>query len=572
MLAVTMDTSCALNFLGEDEEVSDDVADLVAAATSGAITLAVTERAFEEVSRAKESERREHRLAQLRGFGRLELPGHQVAERDQLAERLHAALFPDAVSGSRTDEHNIRDCQQLATHHLLGRDAFVTLDGKLLARRDAAAGCDVTILGADDLLAQLAADRRHGQLVRPPTIAVRDAVHPGDDGAIREVLSPLEDDYPNFKKWLNRALAKAATGDVSVRVGVVGDRVGAVALTSAKDPRVVKLSAFYVSDWAQGEGLGQHLLWSEIRSWAISNVEKVYVTVSSRHSDLIDFFGSFGFLIEGLSPRRYQADTAELVMGKHMIRQVVDDNTLNEFAAGVAPVFGAPASLPRGDARWALVPREAHPHLGWTGSGPDLRLVASDDDGQELRGWGLLQLETIFHPARFAVTGRRALIVPIRQQWADAMLEYPGQQRSLLAADTSDRLVLRADNAYYCIPTARRESRAGTPILFHVSGGVGLVGEGRIVEAVVDIPEELFARFGGMGVYGIKEIRQHIRQGGPNTGKAMALRFALYVPFEEPIRRDRLWAEVGRKLQLQTITPIAGEEFESLRRIGGVTW
>jgi hypothetical protein len=568
-----MDTSCALNFLGEDQEVADDVVDVVAAAMSGSITLAVTERAFEEVSRAQPSDRREHRLAQLRGFGRLELPIHRLKDRDQLAAKLHAAIFPDALPGSRTNEHNERDSHQLATHHLLGRDVFVTLDRKLLTRASAAVAHGVTVLSPKKLLERLQSDREQGRLPRPPTIAVRDAVHPADDAAIREVLSPLGDDYPDFSGWLTGALVKAAEGRVGVRVGLVGERIGAVALTSRKDPRVVKLSAFYVSQWAQGAGLGQHLLWSEIRNWATAEIEKAYVTVSSRHSGLIDFFGAFGFLIEGVSPRRYQQDTAELVMGKHLIRQVVDDDALGEFAADVAArVFGTPVSLPHGDGRWALAPREARPALVWDGSGADLRLVAFDRGGAEVRGWELLQLETIFHPARFAVTGRRALIVPIRQQWADAMLEYPGQQRSLLAADPSDKLVLRADNAYYCTPTAQSQARAGTPILFHVSGGIGLVGEGRIVEAVIDVPEELFARFGGMGVYGIKEIRQHIRRNGPNAGRAMALQFSLYVPFERTITRGELWAEVGRKLQLQTITPIPGEEFERLRRMGGLTW
>lgn len=568
-----MDTSCALNFLGEDQEVSDDVVDIVAAATSGSITLAVTERAFEEVSRARDSNRREHRLAQLRGFGRLELPAHRLGDRDQLAARLHAAMFPDAVPGSRTNDHNQRDSHQLATHHLLGRDVFVTLDRKLLTRANAAEARGVTILSPQKLLARLQAERQQGQLPRPPTIAVRDAVHPHDDAAIREVLSPLADDYPDFSGWLNGGLAKASQGLIQVRVGLVGERVGAVALTSRKDARVLKLSAFYVSEWAQGAGLGQHLLWSEIRSWATADIEKVYVTVSSRHSDLIDFFGDFGFLIEGVSARRYQADTAELVMGKHLVRQVVADDALYEFATAVAArVFGTPVRLSSGDGRWALEPRESCPALTWVGTGPDLRLVASDHGGAELRSWDLLHLERIFHPARFAVTGRRALIVPIRQQWADAMLEYSGQQRSLLATDTSDRLVLRADNAYYCTPTAQSEARAGTPILFHVSGGIGLVGEGRIVEAVIDAPDELFARYGGMGVYGMKEIRQHIRRNGPNVSKAMALRFASYVPFEHALTRDQLWAAVSRQLQLQTITPIAGEEFERLRRMGGLTW
>lgn len=131
------------------------------------------------------------------------------------------------------------------------------------------------------------------------SLAVRDADIDKDEGTVRDVLAPLADDYPDFSGWLNGSLKKARAGQVRVRVGLFGARVGAVALSIRKDDRVVKLSAFYVTEDARAAGLGQHLLWSELRTWAISGVEKVYVTVSSRHADLIGFFREFGFVLRG---------------------------------------------------------------------------------------------------------------------------------------------------------------------------------------------------------------------------------------------------------------------------------
>ncbi|MEJ7783296.1 MAG: hypothetical protein WKF96_00745 [Solirubrobacteraceae bacterium] len=573
MLSVTLDTSCALNFLGEDEKTSDALVDAVAAAMAGCVNLRVTGQAYDEVARTADEERRRERLSRLRTFGRVESPAHREAERDTLAEALHEQLFPSAQPGSRTNEHNRRDCLQLATHVVVGRDLFVTSDDKLHGRVASVKPSGVVVVSPEELVARLAQEQQQGRLPSAPAIAVRDAVVDQDEAAIREVLAPLAADYPDFAGWLNGALEKASAGTARIRVGLAGGRIGAVALSIRKDERVIKLSAFFVSDWARDAGLGQHLLWSEIRSWAQACIEKVYVTVSSRHAELVEFFAGFGFLIEGIAARRYQDDTGEIVLGKHLVRRVIADDDLDDFAAQVAaPVFGAPGAVTSTPSTWALAPRATHPRFEWRGAGAATQLAACTGD-EDLRSWSLLDLETVFHPARFALGARRALIVPIRPAWAEAMLDYPSQQLTLMgAAAGSEKLLLRSENAYYCYPTALQVAVSGTPISFMVTGGVGLVGEARIITAVVDSAEELFARFGGLGIYGIREIRTHARTTGARAGQALVMHFGSYVPFDQAVTRDRMVAALGRNLQVQTITPIAGNEFETLRRIGGLTW
>jgi N-acetylglutamate synthase-like GNAT family acetyltransferase len=574
MLAATLDTSCALNFLGHDAEADDALSDLVAAAFAGRLNLRVTEQAFVEVAHTAEDIVRRQRLARLRAFRCVELPDSMVEKRDGLAAELKAALFPGSRLGSRTDRHNQGDCLQLATHALVGRDVFCTRDGKLLTseRATAAANFGIAIASPADLLARISEEDRHGQQPSAPSLAVRDVDVDRDEGAVREVLKPLSEDYPDFRSWLNGRLAKAAAGEVRVRVGLVGDQIGAVALSTQKDERVVKLSAFYVSEGARTAGLGQHLLWAELRAWATSGVEKVYVTVSSRHGELVGFFSDFGFLVEGVSPRRYQDDTAEIVLGKHLIRRVVDAAGLDSFVDEVASrVFSAPASIAPDGETWALPPASIHPEFRWEGAGGSLRLVAYED-GTASRRWGLLELERAFHPVRFTLPGRKALLVPIQPRWADAMLEYTNQQQNLFAADASSRLLLRAENAYYCYPTALGVARPGTPILFFVSGDVGLVGEARVIDAMVDIPEELFAKFGGLGIYGIDDIRGHVGKRGEHRGHSLAMRFGSYVPFSAPVKLKRMQTILARKVIPQAITPIAGEEFEALRRTGGLEW
>ncbi|HEX5308062.1 MAG TPA: GNAT family N-acetyltransferase [Solirubrobacteraceae bacterium] len=572
MLAVTLDTSCALNFLGLDETADDALIDLVAAAIAGRVDVCVTEQAYEEVRRNPREDERAQRLARLRTFGRVGLAAHRTAERDRLAGELLRALFPDAEAGSRTDSHNRRDCLQLATHALVGRDVFCTLDGKLLKRAASAAARGIEVLGPEAALALVEEERAGAAAVGVSALAVRDVEVDRDEGAIREVLAPLADDYPDFGGWLNGALTKAERGEVSIRVGVLSECVGAVALSTRKDERVVKLSAFYVTERARDAGLGQHLLWSELRGWVAGGVEKVYVTVSSRHAELIGFFRAFGFLIEGVSPRRYQDDTAEIVLGKHLIRRVVDDGALSAFAQEVAArVFAAPGGLSADGGTWALAPLDAHPAFSWSGEGASLRLVARASAGTAERQWGLLDLERAFHPLRLGVSERRALLVPIQPQWAEAMLDYPTRQPSLFET-SPEKLLLRADNAYYCYPRLLDVAVPGAPILFYVSGGRGIVGEARIIQAQVAAPEELFARFGGLGIYGIHEIRAHVQTRGERAGQALALRFGSYVPFAAPVSIGAMRKALGRGIQPQSLTPLSGEDFELLRRTGGLEW
>jgi N-acetylglutamate synthase-like GNAT family acetyltransferase len=571
MLAVTLDTSCALNFLGHDTEADDALIDLVAAAMDGRLDLRVTEQAFEEVGHTSEETMREQRLSRLRTFGRVKLDAHQVGERDELSERLKAAVFPASQVGSRTDGHNRRDCLQLATHALVGRDVFCTLDTKLLKRAESARDLGVNVLSPTELLELIKDRKTPEQLPGASSLAVRDADIDKDEGAVRSVLAPLANDYPDFSGWLNSSLKKARAGQVRVRVGLADKQVGAVALSTRKDDRVVKLSAFYVTEDARAAGLGQHLLWSELRTWAISGVEKVYVTVSSRHAELIGFFREFGFMVEGISARRYQNDTAEIVLGKHLVRRVIDDHGLGSFTDEIASyVFSAPASVATAGETWALPPASTHPTFAWSGGGASLELVALADGVAERR-WGLLELERTFHPVRFSLQTRKALLVPIQPQWAGAMLEYTGQQPSLFDPP-SEKLILRSDNAYYCYPRSLNVAQPGTPILFYVSGGTGLVGEARIINAAVGGPEELFARFGGLGIYEINQIRDHIGKTGKHLGEALALRFGSYVPFPSPVNIDQMRTALKRNVHPQTLTSILSEEFELLRRTGGLEW
>ena len=117
-----------------------------------------------------------------------------------------------------------------------------------------------------------------------------------------------------------------AKNDVSKKVVEIDRTIAAYSMWARKDERNVKLQTFMVGQLFRGTAIGPHLLYHELRTWAADmKVARAFVTVASSKSELIAYFMQFGFRVEGVSANRYaRASTAaELVMGKHFVRDVV---------------------------------------------------------------------------------------------------------------------------------------------------------------------------------------------------------------------------------------------------------
>lgn len=568
MDSLTLDVSCALNFLNSDESADTAVMALVRAGMTGTVDLVLSQEAFDEVAGTEDDELRAQRLARLAAFERLEPPASREHELDDLADDLLRALFPNSEPGSRTYDHNRRDCRQLAAHKMLGRSAFVTRDHKLLKRREAAAPYGIKIVAPSDALPSPAKPSGGDPALR--SITLRRFVRNQDEGSLRAVLEPLGADYPDFDGWLTKSIQRPQT---RITLGESQGQVAAAAVTAPKDGRVQKLAAFYVADAMQGSGLGSHLLWNEMRDWIEHEIDKVYVTVSSRKAWLLRFFALYGFVLEGVSARRYNDTSAELVLGKHLLRRRIDEAARDAFAQEDAPVlFSLPPHVEVEDTIAATGQRFATA-FGWTGAGRRARLVEHVGD-QERRSWTLGQLEHILYPARFPAADREAIVVPIEPVWADRMVEFAARQASLLEPEAEERrLLLRTDNVYYAYPKCTEIAEFGTPILLYVKEPVSaIIGDARLLQVTRGGPDELFRQFGGLGVYNATQIADHVIPGGPNAGTALALRFGHYVAYREHVSLSRLHDLVGRKLTPQGLTPVSFEEYEAIRRTGGVEW
>ena len=569
---IALDTSCVVNLLSRKQDPNQDLLRLVRLGTEGRARLMVTPIVDLEVPRAADgldpadADDRAFIRKRLAMFAEDQISPGRKHERDGLGAQFHTLLWPNAKAGSRTSEHGLRDCLHLASLKLCGGGVFVTLDEKFQRKarqhQSDLHGCEVLL--PSELVARLPKPRAASSA---PDAVVRRA-RPDDAGAVTDLMTPIRSSYPKFDVWRAKALSEK-----NAYVGVFEGQVAGIAVWSEKDDRVVKLSTFYVGDDHQGQGLGPHLIFHQMRLWVEHGYEKVFVTVSSERLHVLDFFLSYGFRIEGASARRYKAGETEFILTKHFFYEDVDDGGFDAFLARLSrEVFGLPQHARVQDpSSWFVPPRqrELRAHRDEAGV---VSKVGAFDGGTEVATLNLNELDEIVYPARLSLRGREAFLIPIRPKWADAMMEIPREQGELFP--NTDKLRLRTDNAYYCSPRLGPQRLTGSPVLFYVSGGdKGVAGFARIVSCLIAPPEELHFEFGEIGIYELSEVKAHARPAGSGkySGKAMALKFAWWVPFVHQVGLQRLRTEFDLS-HPQTVTSVPYSTFVSILRAGGVTW
>jgi hypothetical protein len=358
------------------------------------------------------------------------------------------------------------------------------------------------------------------RVVATPSFVIR-TWRPEDAKAIRVLLRPIAADYPGFDTWLEHQWAK---DDVSKKVVEIDRTIAAYSMWTAKDERNIKLQTFMVGQLFRGTAIGQHLLDHELRTWAADpKVERVFVTVASSKSDLIDYFLYFGFRVEGISANRYPrvSAPAELVMAKHFVRETIRtpadlDRVIGEIARrvwGIDPteaiatrfgvsgeVCSVPTSFPK-----------VHVALDRSDGTAALRLRLVASTGDDLLRHDDASFMREFYPLRLHLPRKRYLIVPIYARWVQAMLTTTNDA----ATSRPTTLKLRVDNVYYCYPKVP-DLAAGDFVIFYEpareGGAKAAIGAAIVREAVLDVPTALHRKFASRGVYTAEDVRQHARR------------------------------------------------------------
>ena len=395
--------------------------------------------------------------------------------------------------------------------------------------------------------------------IRPWTLA--------DSGPTQVLLSAIALDYPGFSTWL----AKNFTDHrASKKVVEIGSAIAAFSMWQAKDLRNIKLQTFMVGSSFRGTAIGQHLIYHELRTWALDpNVERVHVTVASNKTDLIAYFRMFGFRVEGFSPNRYlrTSNAAELVLAKHFVRETVHTTsdlqrmtgTLAGKVWGLVPTSAARFGVMTDDlAVPALMPAlTVDLNTSDATVSPRIRLI--DPGGAEVVRHDDESLMTEFYPLRIHLPDKRYVLVPIYPRWVQAMLSDSGP---------GTQLKLRTDNVYYCYPKVKKLLKGDLVIFYETMTGGGrgaAIGAAVVLEVTIAPPPRLYQAFSALGIYQLSDVEGH----KDAQGHAMAIRFGLFEPFNHPIALSRIRVLLAKaRLIPQGLTPISRDGFELVRSEG----
>ena len=162
--------------------------------------------------------------------------------------------------------------------------------------------------------------------------------------------------------------------------------------------------------------------------------------------------------------------------------------------------------------------------------------------------------------------GRPAVLIPIRYGYAKQLLGVTRPQRELGFA--MPEALLRSERAYFCRPTGPKTFRAGTIVIFYVSGGQGgnkaVVGIARVTSAQKLSTEIAVNSLGRQGVLDIGDLNRVSNKGN----EVMAITFDNYFHFpqEVPWRTLKKLGCIGGA-NLVTSQEISSAQLESILEV-----
>ncbi len=583
MVSITLDTNAFIT-LESPKEHDRALSQLIRLGLQGILRVYVTEALGPEIDRCPDDRTRTLMRQNLQKFPVLSVHSHEDVER--IANDLGSLLFPGTRAVTSGLPQRLADCTHLAIHHLADQDYFITNDLELISKSrqdDVQAKYSLKLLRPSEFVAEVyeAKLRTKPQELIAPRLNIR-LFESKDREAVYRLLKSFETYYDGFHEWLKRVLD--GTHNYVTKVALWDGEVAGVSITTRKqgsDGKTVKLATFYVSPQHYHQGVGQHLLYHEIRNWVDRKIEKCFVTFSADKSALQTFFGNFGFRVEGVALRRYpgRAQPAEVIMGRHNIFMTVTPNNICTFVQYLAQDILYCDVLAQGDGEYELQSRVPESLLGFPLTSEKLRLtykcsnsdalvkLTTRDTGKVLREWDLYALETEFSPLVLNLPQRKTMILPIQDRFARALFEYSKPQQELWSPDPT-RLLLRVDNVYYRTVSYAGVLKRGTPIVFYVSGqGNQIAVAAALVEEVrVGQPDILYNEYGDIGILSLNEIRAMEN----DQGMVQAIRFGWLMPFSKTISLKRL-RELHPRLNVQGPCPIPYPTFLELCKEGGLS-
>lgn len=440
--------------LGPRRERNEDILNLFRAERMGACQFVISTEIRAELTRSAAVGRTDPMLDYARIFPAYGVPSDE--EWQVLKEQLAALVFPARASGSTLSPQETSDLRHLATavhHHMSG---FITSDGAILA-------------AATSLREQF-------------------GVHVVSPMAFREVNSSTEDESVYLSRAELEVFLKPVTPAEEAGVARFLEKIGVTASELPSVWAVVDFNekvATRYGVWIDGVLKG-YATWSK---WAISGTLAARLAVNEALEDCIDVSRVLlNQLIEHTSrmgPTRIQLDLpsgqirAREVAAALGFRGIPSQTTLTKIALNSV---ATPSNWLEKRGQFISSIRVGLPERLPVFRSPDQQIEIQTPNGNRAY-LPLVALEALLSPALLCLSGRPAVMTPVRREYAEHLLSW-SSQRSLLPWS---RASLFRERHYLSDRRTIAHFRRGSLMFFYESGrgrgAAAVVAVARVVRA-----------------------------------------------------------------------------------------
>ena len=278
-----IDTNVVIG-LEDSRPVDESFAEIARLCGEHKVDLFIDSATYDDVSRDRDSARREVTLSKLAKFQRLR----------GIPTRSEATLIVEF--GPINNDNDRSDVRLLAAIDASAADFLVTQDNDL-RRRAARSGLEAKVLTVEETLEWLRQTFQE-RTVELPFVTERKAYQIDRSDSI---FQSLREDYPEFDSWFEKCRREHR----DCWVLTIGEQIAGLVIRKEEDhadaktrnvaSKILKVCTLKVRDEFRGEKFGELLLKQVLWFAQRNSYDLVYLTVYEKHTFLIDLLSYYGF-------------------------------------------------------------------------------------------------------------------------------------------------------------------------------------------------------------------------------------------------------------------------------------
>jgi GNAT superfamily N-acetyltransferase len=441
------------------------------------------------------------------------------ADLDRLCLELQKVVFPQRSKGrkaAKNDKSDLRHLCYAISHSLSG---FVTREKAILNARERlleAYGLDVvapsdfsrsdTVYGGDDTYS-IAVNEEAGQL----EVCTSSSIPPATvDAFLNRMQIGMITSRDVWSEGVVKNRQRHLSAHYNGELVAIGSWIPPLSVTTTFDAFL-----FVLEECGDAVRVIDHFLEKLLRDVPPGGVHRISLIIGKSQSETLSTAGKRGFVV---SQEARSASVIKLV--KYAVGGVIDQKRWGEFVhkmKSLEPNLTFPEELPSIEVfcnTGVLLRKDTHPVK-------------------------LFEFENVFSPGIALPQGRDAIIVPIKQAYADQLVGRVNNQLQWDFVPGKPALICM-ERAYFRAPRGASKFKQGLIVVFYVSasrdGGKELLGWARITSSQLMHIDDVKIRLSRQGVLSDDELSRC----ADDNGMLHAFTFDNFSRFPGKIRYDQL--------------------------------